>query len=76
MFIHFKKPYLFFCALLSFALAVGCIPTLGGKALSPVEPISDPDLIVDIYKPHKIQKPEGQTRSRVLKSRTNISSLI
>jgi hypothetical protein len=49
MFANKRKPFSLFYVLLPILILSGCGPLVGGKAFTYREPITDPDIIVDIF---------------------------
>jgi hypothetical protein len=54
MFADKRKSFSFFGALLPILILSGCSPLWGGKAFTHREPVTDPDIIVDIFVPEKV----------------------
>jgi hypothetical protein len=54
MFTNERKSFSFFWVLLPILILSGCSPLLGGKAFTYREPVTDPDIIVDIFVPQKV----------------------
>jgi len=53
MFAYKRNFFSPFCVVLPILILCGCGPLVGGKAFTYREPVTDPDIIVDIYLPEK-----------------------
>ena len=54
MFWNKKNTFSLSCILFTVAILSGCSPLVGGKAFTYKEPVTDPDILVDIYVPEKV----------------------
>lgn len=53
MFAYKRNFFSLFCVVLPILILCGCGPLVGGKEFTYREPVTDPDIIVDIYLPEK-----------------------
>jgi len=49
-----KNTFSLFAVLFSILISSGCGPLVGGKAFTYKEPVTEPDILVDIYVPEKV----------------------
>lgn len=54
MFWNKKNTFSLSCILFTIVILSGCSPLVGGKAFTYKKPVTDPDILVDIYVPKKV----------------------